>query len=288
MFAELKDYEKYAQYFEFNGFNIAYWHRATAITDSADTPILFLHGFPSASYDWHRIATDCASLGPVYALDFLGFGLSDKPYPHRYSILEQADIVEAFVAHLGMAQVHIVAHDYAVSVAQELLRRGETDFINSVAFLNGGLFADLHRPIFTQKLLHSPLGSILTKLMTQVTLAKGFTRIFGPDTPPSQPIIDALWQLINTKQGRRLIPCLLDYLDERKTYQRVWRQALIAAPVPLGFINGVADPISGEHMLRAFQALLPDAYSIALNVGHYPQLEDPNSVYLALRKFWQE
>ena len=35
-------------------------------------------------------------------LDFLGFGLSDKPRPHRYSLLEQADIVQSVVAQAAL------------------------------------------------------------------------------------------------------------------------------------------------------------------------------------------
>ena len=55
--------------------------------------------------------------------DFLGFGASDKPADHDYSLLEQADLVEALWAQEGVDETALVAHDYAVSVAQELLAR---------------------------------------------------------------------------------------------------------------------------------------------------------------------
>ncbi|MEQ2171641.1 hypothetical protein GOODEAATRI_012956, partial [Goodea atripinnis] len=70
----------------------------------------------------------------VIALDFLGFGFSDKPVslhvlfpyrPHRYSIFEQASIVEALVAHLGLShqRLNLISHDYGDTVALELLYR---------------------------------------------------------------------------------------------------------------------------------------------------------------------
>ncbi|MEQ2193714.1 hypothetical protein XENOCAPTIV_011078, partial [Xenoophorus captivus] len=45
--------------------------------------------------------------------------------PHRYSIFEQASIVEALVAHLGLShqRLNLISHDYGDTVALELLYR---------------------------------------------------------------------------------------------------------------------------------------------------------------------
>lgn len=45
--------------------------------------------------------------------------------PHRYSIFEQASVVEALVAHLGLAnqRINLLSHDYGDTVALELLHR---------------------------------------------------------------------------------------------------------------------------------------------------------------------
>jgi len=40
---------------------------------------------------------------------FLGFGFSDKPLHHTYSIMEQADIAEAVVGKLGLGRFHVLA-----------------------------------------------------------------------------------------------------------------------------------------------------------------------------------
>ena len=66
--------------------------------------ILLLHGYPSSSYDYRNVVPHLAGRAWL-TLDFLGFGLSDKPRPHRYSLFEQADIVQTVVAvrQLSMA-----------------------------------------------------------------------------------------------------------------------------------------------------------------------------------------
>ena len=61
----------------------------------------------------------------MIALNFLAFGLSNKPRPHHYSIFEQASIVEALLRHLGLQsrRINLLSHDYGDTVAQELLYR---------------------------------------------------------------------------------------------------------------------------------------------------------------------
>ncbi|KAF1371739.1 hypothetical protein PFLUV_G00271560 [Perca fluviatilis] len=82
--------------------------------------IILLHGFPTSSFDWNKIWEPLTQrFHRVVALDFLGFGFSDKLRPHRYSIFEQASVVEALVAHLGLSnqRVTLVSHDYGDTVA---------------------------------------------------------------------------------------------------------------------------------------------------------------------------
>ncbi len=86
--------------------------------------LLLLHGFPSSSYDWRLLLegeTDRAVLAP----DFLGFGLSEKPRDHRYTLHWQADLIEELVAppRGWPRQVFLLAHDMGTSVATELIAR---------------------------------------------------------------------------------------------------------------------------------------------------------------------
>ncbi len=77
-----------------------------------------LHGFPSSSHDWAKVMPALSAAHDVLAPDFLGFGATDKPPEHRYSLLEQADLIEALWASVGVEETVLVAHDYGVSVAQ--------------------------------------------------------------------------------------------------------------------------------------------------------------------------
>lgn len=54
-----------------------------------------LHGFPSSSHDWAAVLPALAERNSLVLFDFLGFGASQKPADHDYSIHEQADLVES-------------------------------------------------------------------------------------------------------------------------------------------------------------------------------------------------
>lgn len=71
-----------------------------------------LHGFPSSSHDWAKVAPSLAQGHALLFPDFLGFGASEKPTGHTYSIHEQADLIEALWALEGTEETALVAHDY--------------------------------------------------------------------------------------------------------------------------------------------------------------------------------
>ena len=85
--------------------------------------LLLLHGFPTCSFDFHRVFDQLAESFRVIAHDHLGFGFSSKPREYSYSLLEQSELAIELWRALGVERAHLVAHDYGTSVATELLAR---------------------------------------------------------------------------------------------------------------------------------------------------------------------
>lgn len=255
---------------------------------AGDAPLLtFLHGFPTSSLDWAGTFARLEGERRMLALDFLGFGDSDKPRPHRYSLLEQADAVEAVWKRFGVERTALVAHDYGVSVAQELLaRRDDRDLpvdLTAAAFLNGGMIPSLHRALPIQKLLaHRVSGPLLTRLTSERTFRAGLRRVIA--RPISDAELHEHWLALVNRGGRELSHALLAYIEERRRYARRWEEAIVRADVPLRFVWGPLDPVSGAHMLAELRLRRPDAAVAELaGVGHYPQLEAPDAVARELR-----
>lgn len=259
--------------------------------DDGDGPaLLCIHGFPSASWDWHKLWPALTARFRVIAPDMLGFGLSAKPRDYRYSLRDQADLHESLLAALGITRAHVLAHDYGDSVAQELLARrldgAGGAALASVCLLNGGLFPECHRARPAQRLLRSPLGPLFARLTSERRFAAGFAEIFGPHTQPSPQELHTVWALNQYRDGLRVMPKLIRYLDERREQRERWVGALQRTPVPLRFVNGPEDPVSGRHMAARYRELVPIADVVLLEgIGHYPQLEAPAQVLAALLAF---
>ena len=258
---------------------------------TSQPPIVCIHGFPTASYDWAYLWPHLGNQYHLVAPDMIGFGYSAKPYRYKYSILDQADLVEGLVAQLGLGPVHVLAHDYGDTVAQELLARALAGSpncltIKTLCFLNGGLFPEVHHPRPIQRLLISPIGFLISRLLSQAQFNKSFSAVFGPNTQPTQQELEGWWQQVTYNNGHRLYHKLIAYLAERKKYRARWAGALQQRKIPMRFINGPEDPVSGKDMANYYEQQVPNADVVRLpGIGHYPQTEAPQQVAEAYLPF---
>lgn len=247
---------------------------------SGDGPtILLLHGYPSSSYDYRRVVEHLAGRAWV-TLDFLGFGLSDKPRPRRYSLFEQADIVEEVIAATATGPVVAIAHDMGTSVATELLARdlqGRLTFdLQACVLTNGSVILDRATLQPSQKILRSRLGPLAARFANQRSFARSFGRLFSPMHPLTREEADAQWALLSHQDGHRIVHLLIAYLDERVRYAPRWHGAVRDWPRPLSFLWALDDPVATTHVLDGLRELRPTAPVVELrSVGHYPQVEVP-------------
>jgi len=282
----LQDWKSSGSYFNYIN------HQIFTKEEGEGEILVLIHGFPTSSWDWNKLWEPLTKKFKVITLDMIGFGFSDKPITYNYSILDQANLFETFLKHKNIETFHILSHDYGDTVVQELLARTITNAhsltISSVCFLNGGMFPETNYPTFTQKLLLTPLGSLLKHIMGRHTLSKNFKKIFGKDTQASKLEIDEFWETIDYNNGKDVLPKTIKYLNERDQYKMRWREAIQQTiSIPKLLINGGADPISGKHMADFYKLIIPNANVKILNdIGHYPQTEAPNKVLKLYMEFY--
>ena len=166
MDAELERWKSDGQYFDYLGFDVFYRKRGQ-------------RSHPAAH--------------PRLPVQFVGLGADmgqadrslhgDRARHARHGVLRQARQVRVHGArprrhargaarHLGVESAHILAHDIGDSVGQEMLARHEFAEqaygglrIESITWLNGGLFNEAYTPRLLQKVLsRTPLGDLLSPL----------------------------------------------------------------------------------------------------------------------------
>ena len=98
--------------------------------------VLFLHGFPCTSWDWHHQIDFFSKKG--YGLvvpDLLGYGGSSKPdSPQEYSMMRIAADVIAILDHEKIGKVHSVGHDTGSIFQSRMVPYYPSRFL-SLAFL---------------------------------------------------------------------------------------------------------------------------------------------------------
>jgi pimeloyl-ACP methyl ester carboxylesterase len=249
-------------------------------TRAGDGPTLvLLHGFPSSSYDWRGLVEALPGQA-VLAFDFVGFGLSDKPRDHRYSLLWQTDLTEELVQRHVPGPVFVVAHDMGTSVATELMARdlaGE-DGTGAAGMLlfNGSILQHLATPTAGQRLLRSPLGPLAARLSSRRFFLNQFGSIFSREHPLSDEEGADQWALLCHGHGRRLGHKLIGYMSERGLYAERWHGAIRDWQGRLSLAWGLDDPVATRAVLDGLRQLRPGVEVDELpGVGHYPQIEVP-------------
>ena len=247
-------------------------------------PRVLLHGFPSSSYDWRPLLETLPTSAAI-TFDFLGFGLSDKPRDHDYSLVWQADLTEAVVQHFAGpdARVAIVAHDIGTSVATELMARdlrGEGKFeIAAITMLNGSIVQHLAHPTRAQRMLLSPAGAVVARSMSERSFRRGFGSIFSEAHPLTDEEAADQWSLVSYRDGHKIAHRLVQYMRERERLADRWHGAFSSWGGDLSLIWGMDDPVAHPGMLEALLELRQAAAVTRLDrVGHYPQIEVPRRV----------
>lgn len=88
-------------------------------TEGSGEPVLLLHVAGSSSDEYKRVIPFLSKTYHAIAMDFPGYGESDKP-PYEYQIPDYARSVVSFMDSLGIEKASIVGHHAGASVAAEL------------------------------------------------------------------------------------------------------------------------------------------------------------------------
>ncbi len=250
--------------------------------------LLLLHGFPTSSHDFHRVLGKLAIEHRVLALDFLGFGLSDKPGDFSYSLFEQAELVMMLCRHLAVHRVKIIAHDMGTSVATELLARRERGLlpfeVDGLVLMNGSVHIELAELTPSQRLLRTPFASTFVKLSSRRLFGAQIQRILGKRLEDVD--LDDMWCQMQHKDGVRHLPTIIRYIDERKRFWHRWVGALTRVDFPCLVLWGPEDKVAVMSIGERLAGEIPGARLERLEgLGHYPQLEDPERTAQALDEF---
>jgi pimeloyl-ACP methyl ester carboxylesterase len=250
-------------------------------------PLLVLHGFPSSSFDFHRVVDRLAADRRVLLFDMVGYGLSDKP-DLAYSFGLQADVAMALVAEEGVDRLGLLTHDVGDTVGGELLARqlegGWPVEVTDRTLTNGSIYMRWARLSDGQRFLLDLPDQRLAPGSgpDRDTLVGGITATFSPGSEVGDEELTAQWEMIAHLDGQLLLPRLIRYVEERRRLEERFTGAIERHPAPLTVVWGRDDPIAVATMADALADLEGVRVELLDGVGHYPMLEAPDRFLDAL------
>jgi len=122
--------------------------------------LVLVHGFGGSTDAWDKLTPLLTPHYSVYALDLLGFGLSDKPADASYSMPAQADIVCALIKALGLDETVLIGHSMGGVIVADAVRK-MPDRIKGLIMIEPGFYYT--PPAFLQHLFF-PFDRAMAKM----------------------------------------------------------------------------------------------------------------------------
>ncbi len=133
-------------------------------------PIIFLHSWLGSWRYWVPTMDTVSERYRAYALDFWGFGESDRQ-DSRFTVAEYAEMIIAFMNELGLAQANLVGHGLGGMVAVRVARDYPERFLRLMTVatpFQGQVIREISRPgTFSRLLGRGKATNIWSKLVRQ-------------------------------------------------------------------------------------------------------------------------
>jgi pimeloyl-ACP methyl ester carboxylesterase len=254
-----------------------------------DAPALVLvHGFPTSSIDFFAMAELLSDRYRVCALDFPGFGFSDKPRSWGYSLRRDAELLEHYMADvLGLDSATVYAHDRGSSVAMIHTTAVASEVRTEHLFItNGNIFLPMSELTNVQRVMLDPRRGPAALARTKpAELAAGMGRAtYSPPRAADDPEVRALTAIFEHGGGLPVLHETIQYLVVRSQHEESWLQALAALDVPTTFIWGLYDTVSPPRVVNSvwdrYMMTKPgrNALYYVPDANHYLQNDRPQAV----------
>jgi pimeloyl-ACP methyl ester carboxylesterase len=258
--------------------------------EGSGPPVLLIHGLGGGVECWLYTIGVLARHHTVYALDMIGFGLSDKPLDACYDIDSIARFTVNFLDALHLERVAIIGH----SMGGALALRFALNYPYRVTRLGMLAPAGLGKEVdFPLRLFSLPL---LGELLYQPSLAVSRQGIKAMCYDQSLSVEEAAQLHFERSVLPGAVPVFFKILRANMSIfgqnKGIYQQHLRALPgirFPVLLIWGNQDPIVPVAHASAVSRLLPCAHVHCLDrCGHLPMFEKPYEVNRLLMNFIRE
>jgi pimeloyl-ACP methyl ester carboxylesterase len=251
--------------------------------------LLLIHGWPTSSIDWFEVVGQLSERFRVCALDFPGYGFSDKPLGWGYSLRRDEELIEFYLSQvIGAEAGVIVAHDRGDSVAllhaARCVEGRSATRLEHLVLSNGNIFLPMSNLTQAQRqILDARSWCQLAAPVTPAVLAEGMgATTFTPPRRAGDPEVEALTAIFAYHDGMKVLHEGIQYLVERSKDEQTWLAKLATAPFPVTVIWGVYDTVSpprvASYVWNQYLMFKPGGNRLYFipDANHYLQVDRPD------------
>lgn len=244
--------------------------------------LVLAHGWPWSSFSWHRVIPELAKSFTVHWYDMPGYGQSTKHANQRTSLDIQGEVFTEMMAHWKLSRPCVVAHDFggATTLRAHLLHGCDFEkymLMNVVAMRPWGsdFFDHMGRNVDAFQGLPPHIHSALVTAYIQGALVNDI----------SADDLNGLVAPWLTEEGAPSFYRQFAQADEKYTADVEPLFGMVRCATKI--VWGEDDPWIPLERGQSLHSLMPDAdFSTMADVGHLPQLEDPDAVIKEVRNFF--
>lgn len=254
-------------------------HEIHYIKKGRGRPMVLVHGFAGSTYTWRNLIPLLSENYTIYALDLLGFGLSDKPSDGSYDLASQAELVLDFLAAVGLPSATLIGHSMGgVVVSYAAVRKPAK--VDKLVIIEGGFYHG-GAPAFL-KYLFFPLGRLVAKnFYTKRFRAKSLLPSYYNKSIVTDEVIDAYLQAGGTPNAVEALARMMNHVGPR-TYEGLSNR--ITQPTLLVWSrNNKNNPVEDGQRLK--KEIQDSQLTVIDQCGHYVQEEKPSKLAKAINEF---
>jgi len=265
-----------SHFIDINGRTIHY------TVEGSGPALVLVHGFGGSTQSWDKLTNLLTPQYTVYALDLLGFGLSDKPVAASYVLPAQADIVCALIKKLGIEETVLIGHSMGGVVVADADSK-LPDRIKGLIMIEPGFYYT--PPAFFQQLFF-PFDRAMAKMFySRMGREKSFVGSYYDTSLVTPVMID---ELLITRHTPGAVEAMQSMSSEPEAYST---SEDIAAAVtgPSLMIWGERGEKTRTREIEDTRRLMKGSQLVMVEkCGHYVQDEKPEQAAQAILAFLQD
>jgi pimeloyl-ACP methyl ester carboxylesterase len=244
-----------------------------------ELPLVLLHGFDSSLMEFRRLFPKVSPVAETWAVDFFGFGLTDRPRDipvtpdvikaHLYAFWQQ--LIQRPMVLLGASMGGAVAIDFAYTYPET---------VQNLVLLDS---AGLVKGHGMGKFMIPPLDRLATAFLSNSTVRQKISEnaYYDRSLASEDALTCSMLHLAHPNWSRALIS-----FTKSGGYSFLGDNRINEITQPTLIIWGERDQILGTKDAKQFEAMIPDSKLVWIpESGHVPHLEKPDLTAQAIADF---